>query len=78
MPQGTYVYVEVDDTGSGMGPQTIQHIFDPFYTTKFTGRGLGMAAVLGIVRSQKGAIRIDSTPGQGTAIRVLFPVVTAC
>ncbi len=75
--QGTYVYIEVEDTGSGMSAQMIQHIFDPFYTTKFTGRGLGMAAVLGIVRSQKGAIRIDSAPGAGTKVRALFPAMSA-
>lgn len=74
---GTYVYIEVEDTGSGMSAQMIQHIFDPFYTTKFTGRGLGMAAVLGIVRSQKGAIRIDSAPGAGTKVRALFPAMSA-
>ncbi len=71
---GRYVFVEVDDTGSGMDQDTLSRLFDPFFTTKFTGRGLGMSAVLGIVRGHHGALRIDSHPGQGTNIRVLFPV----
>jgi PAS domain S-box-containing protein len=70
---GKYVYVEVSDSGCGMDEDTQHRLFEPFFTTKFTGRGLGMSAVSGIVTGHKGAIIIDSEPGTGTTIRVLFP-----
>jgi len=73
LPEGFYVYFEVADTGCGMDKETIENIFDPFFTTKFTGRGLGMSAVLGIVRAHKGAIKIHSEVGKGTTFKVLFP-----
>ena len=74
LPEGFYVYLEVADNGCGMEKDAIERIFDPFYTTKFTGRGLGLAAVLGIVRGHKGAIKVHSEVGKGTVFKVFFPV----
>jgi signal transduction histidine kinase len=74
MPEGEYVYLEVRDTGCGMEQGILPQIFDPFFTTKFTGRGLGLAAVIGIVRGHSGTIQVCSETKHGTTFRVYFPV----
>lgn len=71
---GRYVVLSVQDTGCGMDAETTSRIFDPFFTTKFTGRGLGLAVALGVVRWHKGAIKVHSTAGRGTTFEVLLPV----
>jgi len=73
LAEGRYVYIEVSDTGCGMDKETVQKMFDPFFTTKFTGRGLGMSAVLGIVRGHHGALQVYSEPGKGTTFKMLLP-----
>ncbi len=70
---GEMVYLEVKDNGCGMVSETIPKIFDPFFTTKFMGRGLGLSALVGVVRAHKGAIHLWSEVGKGTSFRILFP-----
>ena len=73
---GDFVWLEIQDSGCGMDAETQKRIFEPFFTTKFLGRGLGLAAVMGIVRGHHGTLTLDSLPGQGTTFRVLFPAAT--
>jgi PAS domain S-box-containing protein len=69
---GKFVFLEISDTGCGMDSETVHKLFDPFFSTKFWGRGLGMAEVMGIVKAHHGAIMVESEIGKGTTIRILF------
>jgi signal transduction histidine kinase len=72
---GRFVFLEISDNGCGMSAETLKRLFDPFFTTKFTGRGLGMSAVMGIMKMHCGALFVESQPGKGTTFRALFPVL---
>ncbi len=71
---GNFLCLEVADTGCGIPPEAMGHIFEPFFTTKFVGRGLGLAAVLGIMQGHRGGVRVESTVGEGTTFTLFFPV----
>jgi PAS domain S-box-containing protein len=75
IPPGEYVCLEVTDSGCGMDEATQSRIFEPFFTTKFTGRGLGMSAVLGIIKSHGGVLQLFSQPSQGTTLKVFLPAL---
>jgi len=75
IPAGRYACLEISDTGCGMDEETRRRIFEPFFTTKFTGRGLGMSAILGIIKSHAGALQLTSRPGAGTSFRIFFPLL---
>ena len=75
LSEGYYVYLEITDTGIGMDQATIAKIFDPFFSTKLTGRGLGLSAVQGIVHGHKGGIKVYSEPGKGSTFKILFPSI---
>ncbi|HEX5690097.1 MAG TPA: ATP-binding protein, partial [Roseiflexaceae bacterium] len=77
LPSGEYVFLSVADTGPGIDPAVQAHIFEPFYTTKFPGRGLGLAAAVGVVRGQGGALTVHSEPGRGCTFTVYFPASAA-
>jgi signal transduction histidine kinase len=73
LPQGRRMVLEVDDNGPGISPEGLDHIFDPFYTTKENGSGLGLSIAHSVVREHEGVIQVESKLGQGTTFRILIP-----
>jgi C4-dicarboxylate-specific signal transduction histidine kinase len=74
--EGLYTFLQVRDDGSGIPPEVLDRIFDPFFTTKFAGRGLGLAAVLGVLRELRAVVLVESQPPEGSSFTVLFPAMT--
>lgn len=72
---GRYATLEVIDSGAGMTPEVVARIFEPFFSTKFAGRGLGLAAVMGIIRSHRGGLRVQSEPGRGSSLKIYLPAM---
>src|SRR5690606_23611047 len=77
LSQGDYVKIEVKDTGYGMSDTVLKRVFEPFYTTKESGNGMGLAAVYGAVESHRGDISVKSTTGEGTTFTMLLPLTEA-
>jgi C4-dicarboxylate-specific signal transduction histidine kinase len=74
--EGLYTFLRVSDDGNGIPPEVLDRIFDPFFTTKFAGRGLGLAAVLGVLRELRAVVLVESRPPEGSSFTVFFPAVT--
>lgn len=77
LQDGMYSFCQIKDSGHGISPENLSQVFEPFYTTRFVGRGLGLALTVGIMRLHHGAITIESTPGMGTTVKVLFPSIAS-
>lgn len=75
--QELYACIQVSDTGCGMDRQTMEKLFDPFFSTRFTGRGLGLPVLLGVVKAHEGAVAVESKPGEGTVVRIYLPLETS-
>jgi PAS domain S-box-containing protein len=75
LSEGTSVCIEIQDEGPGMDPETLAKVFDPFFTTRSTGRGLGLSATLGIMKAHGGGIALESSVGRGTSVRLYFPTL---
>ena len=77
LPAGRYAYVELADDGCGLVPEVRARMFDPFYTTKIRGQGMGLSVVLGVARAHSGGVFVESVPEHGTVFRVIFPCPSA-
>ncbi|MEA3348178.1 MAG: cache domain-containing protein [Pseudomonadota bacterium] len=73
---GLYSFIQISDSGNGISNEDLQKVFEPFFSTKFVGRGLGLALAVGIMRAHHGALTVESVSGQGTTVRILFPTIT--
>jgi PAS domain S-box-containing protein len=77
LQDGMYTFCQIKDSGHGINPKNLSRIFEPFYSTKFVGRGLGLALTVGIMQSHHGAIIVKSPPAQGTTVRMLLPSISS-